>query len=86
MVREDSAKTDWFREILRAKADPVDRAPAEDAAVLGAAGREAEAQAERAGLVGRAVEVVASAELRAECLEAEAVAPEVVAAVAGADD
>ena len=71
MVREDSAKTDWFRAILRAKADPLDRAPAEDAAVLGAAGREAEAQAERAGLVGRAVEVVASAELRAECLEAE---------------
>lgn len=73
MVQADSARTDWSPEIPPVKAGQVDRAPAEDAA-----GREED----KAALAGRAA---VSAELRAECLEAEAVAPE-VAAVAGADD
>src|ERR1700691_4389681 len=73
MVQADSARTDWSPEIPPVKAGQVDRAPAEDAA-----GREEH----KAALADPAA---GSAELRAECLEAEALAPE-VAAVAGADD
>jgi|HubBroStandDraft_4_1064222.scaffolds.fasta_scaffold1033646_2 hypothetical protein len=77
MARADSGRTDWSPEIPPVKAGQVDKDQAADAA-----GREED----KAVLADPAAEAAVSAELRAECLEAEAVAPEVVAAVAGADD
>ncbi len=68
MVREDSARADWFREIPLVKADPVDRVPAEDAV-----DREEEAQAERAASEDPVGVVEVSAELLAECLAVEEV-------------
>ena len=73
MVRADSARMDWSPEIPPVKAGQVDKDQVADAAGP---------EEHKAALAGRAA---VSAELRAECLEAEAVAPE-VAAVAGADD
>jgi|HubBroStandDraft_1064217.scaffolds.fasta_scaffold00267_12 hypothetical protein len=69
MDRADSDLTDWFRAILRVKADPVDRAPAE-----GAAGRAAVDPAEGEASAGPVAEGQVLAELLAECLEAEEVA------------
>jgi hypothetical protein len=74
MDRADSDRTDWFPAILRVKVDPVDRAPAEDAA-----GREED----KAALAGPAVEAEVLSELLAECLEAEGV---VELAAVGAED
>jgi len=65
MDQADSDRTDWFRAILWAKADPVDRAPAEGAADLEAEDKVASA--------GPAAEGEVLAELLAECLEAEEV-------------
>jgi hypothetical protein len=83
MVRADSARTVWSREILLVKADPVDRAPAAHVAVQLAPGREAEDRAARVPLVDPAAEAATLAESLAavvECLEV------VEAAVAGAED
>lgn len=81
MVLADSARMVWFPAIPLVKADPQDRAPAEDAA-----GRVAVDQAEEAASAGQAEEVVVSGELlaeAAECLEVEEVAAPVAA---GAED
>ena len=76
MVRADSARMDWSPEIPPVKAGQVDKDQVADAAGP---------EEHKAALADPAAEAAVSAELRAECLEAEAVAPE-VAAVAGADD
>jgi len=77
MVRADSARMDWSLEIPPVKAGQGDKDQGADAAGP---------EEHKAALADPAAEAAVSAELRAECLEAEAVAPEVVAAVAGADD
>jgi hypothetical protein len=62
MVRADSARADWFPEILPVKAAQADRDQAADAA-----GREED----KAALADPAAEEAVLAELRAVCLEAE---------------
>ena len=81
MVRADSARTDWFRGIPPAKADPVVRDRAEDVAGRAAVDPEEGVQAASVDPEG-VVEVLA--ELLAECLEAEAEAA--APAAVGAED
>src|SRR5580700_6500891 len=72
MVPADSARTDWFPEILRVKAAQAGRAPAEDAV---------DREEDKAALADPA----ALAELRAECSGAEEVVVAPPVAVGAAD-